>query len=680
VVTPRRRFAVLPARTPTPPLTEARAEYVAEPVVPERPFRNVTEVDRLAARYEEMGLATAMGLLGMADGPSVAEPPPAPEPGPDPAPAPLRPQRPNLAQSRRSGLRVARTGPDAGSANPAGPGAEDPDPSGPPPTADSPRPVSAGPLPTAADPPPVPAGSQPVSAGPAPVPVGPLLVPAGSPSADLASSPVPATGPAGSPAPSDRTPGVPTASAAPATVDSAPGPPRPPVEQTRRGTPQRTVAAPLWPRPRNRVAAEPSMPAADRVTGQPAASAEPEPATANRTVGPPTAASTAVEPATADQAAAANAAVEPATADQAARQPAAASAGPEPAAANQAAGQAASDAGERRPANPAAHRRATPEPPEKPPSREEPLPVTGGPVYRAVLDHRAPAPPPAPLPPGPVVVAVPDELTTLFRQELGVEVAPIPVHRGRAVTQRAAELGARAFAHGGEVFLPDRAGPLTERPVRALLAHELAHAVQQRTLGAAQPSPDSADGHELEHAALAVEDWVAGTGSAPAGLLHRAAGPVPMAPGFPAAAVTQLAEGTAVAEPATGPPPVPASTSWTLRDGFTTGSPAAAEPEVPEPPSTAAPDRLSGPTLPWIPPREAEPDHEIGRAVAAAFQQIADLRGSVADLRAREDTPAEPRTVDLSEVVGRIYEYVRSRLRAELIVDRERAGLLVDIG
>jgi hypothetical protein len=305
-----------------------------------------------------------------------------------------------------------------------------------------------------------------------------------------------------------------------------------------------------------------------------------------------------------------------------------------------------------------------------------------------VLDDRAPVPSPAESTSDQVVVPVPDELTVLFRQELGVDIAPIPVHRGRAVTQRAARLGARAFTQGGEVFLPDRAGPLTERPVRALLAHELAHAVQQRVLGVAQPSPESADGHELEDAAHAVERWVAGDGAAPTSLVHRSAGPVSSLPTSLPAAITQLAEGTLLAEPLAEQSPAP--TFWTLRDGFTAAQPAATEPppatEPPaeDPPPQVAPDAgsggWSGPGLPWIAPRPAEPDHEVGQAVATAFQQIADLRESVAGLRARHEAREEPRTVDLSEVAGRIYEYVRSRLRAELIVDRERAGLLADIG
>jgi hypothetical protein len=317
---------------------------------------------------------------------------------------------------------------------------------------------------------------------------------------------------------------------------------------------------------------------------------------------------------------------------------------------------------------------------------DDPLPIISGPVYRAVLDERAPVPPtPAESTSDQVVVPVPDELTVLFRQELDVDVAPIPVHRGRAVTQQAVALGARAFTHAGEVFLPDRAGPLTERPARALLAHELAHAVQQRVLGTAQPSPDSADGRELEDAAHAVEQWVAGDGAAPPSLVHRTAGPVMSMPTFLPANVTQLAEGTVVAEELTSPSPVP--TSWTLRDGFTAETPPAPDPQVPAVPD-AVPDLppdtgtggSSSPVFPWIAPQAPEPDRELGQAMASAFQQIADLRESVAGLRASQERPEQPRFVDLSEVAGRIYDYVRSRLRAELIVDRERAGVLADIG
>jgi hypothetical protein len=619
LVLPRPRYTALPASTPTLALTEARAEYVAEPVAPEQPFRGVTEIERLAARYEEMGLANAMGMLGMADGPSVAVPPPASAPEPEPArpSTPTQPQRPNLAQSRRLGLRVSRNEPEA----------------------DPPAPVPAEPEPESVP-----------SVEPGPVtPVAVVVEPVVTEQAEP--SPLPHR---------KQLPPV----APPTTVDEPPAE-RPLVQST----PQRTVAAPLWPRPRAKAHTPVSEPAPppERAAAEP-----PKQAPEQQNPEQPLPVAVAPEP-------------EPAVPTPVHEEP-------------------------------LVHRRSTPDvpapsavpSPEGSPSEEpsdEPLPVISGPVYRAVLDDRAPVPPaPTGATSGPVMVPVPDELTVLFRQELGVDITPIPVHRGRAVTQRAAELGARAFTHGGEVFLPDRAGPLTERPVRALLAHELAHAVQQRVLGPAQPSPESADGRELEEAAHAVEQWVAGDGAAPRSLVHRSAGPVSSTPTFLPAAVTQLAEGsrlaeairfaqgTAVAEPPTAQPAMRPSlpTSWSLRDGFASEPTPAAEPAsaadpttiAEQPPATpaATSGSGSGPAFPWIAPRSAEPDHEVGRAVATAFQQIADLRDSVAGLRARQDAPEQPRTVDLSEVAGRIYEYVRSRLRAELIVDRERAGLLADIG
>jgi hypothetical protein len=33
---------------------------------------------------------------------------------------------------------------------------------------------------------------------------------------------------------------------------------------------------------------------------------------------------------------------------------------------------------------------------------------------------------------------------------------------------------------------------------------------------------------------------------------------------------------------------------------------------------------------------------------------------------------------DLQELAGRIYDHIRSRLRTELLIERERAGLLAD--
>lgn len=38
----------------------------------------------------------------------------------------------------------------------------------------------------------------------------------------------------------------------------------------------------------------------------------------------------------------------------------------------------------------------------------------------------------------------------------------------------------------------------------------------------------------------------------------------------------------------------------------------------------------------------------------------------------------EPATIDLDELARRVYGQVRTQLRSELLIDRERAGLLTD--
>ena len=80
----------------------------------------------------------------------------------------------------------------------------------------------------------------------------------------------------------------------------------------------------------------------------------------------------------------------------------------------------------------------------------------------------------------------------------------------------------RAFAAGGAVFLPDEAGPVDSSRARGLLAHELVHAVQQRTLGPDLPAPDSPLGQQLEAEAQAAERYYAGESGAaePPPLIH----------------------------------------------------------------------------------------------------------------------------------------------------------------
>ncbi len=164
---------------------------------------------------------------------------------------------------------------------------------------------------------------------------------------------------------------------------------------------------------------------------------------------------------------------------------------------------------------------------EPPPPRPEPPPLLHPRPAEAVTPPQPePPPPPAatPAPPAPPIhrpaprprtAAVPTDLASALRGPHSVDVSAIPVHRGPTVSAEARSLGARAFTRGGEVFLPDEAGPIDSPKARGLLAHELVHAVQQRTLGHALPSSSTVAGAQLEAEAVTAEHQHSGRGAPP---------------------------------------------------------------------------------------------------------------------------------------------------------------------
>jgi hypothetical protein len=110
---------------------------------------------------------------------------------------------------------------------------------------------------------------------------------------------------------------------------------------------------------------------------------------------------------------------------------------------------------------------------------------------------------------------VPTDLAGAMRSSHGVDVSDVPVHRGPAVSAEARSRGARAFSRGGAVYLPEEVGAVDGPATRGLLAHELVHVVQQRTLGPALPAPSSPMGQALEAEAAVAERWHSGQPSAP---------------------------------------------------------------------------------------------------------------------------------------------------------------------
>jgi hypothetical protein len=328
------------------------------------------------------------------------------------------------------------------------------------------------------------------------------------------------------------------------------------------------------------------------------------------------------------------------------------------------------------------------------PAPEPPVRGTGGPVYRAALptsrstvDWTPPVGSPVvhdPVVHDSVEVTVPADVAVTFRSILGVEVGHVPVRRGRAVSRRARALGARAFAERGEVFLPDEAGPLEHMETKALLAHELAHAVQQRTLGADLPSEESVAGRQLEEAAVATERWFRGESGPPPELVHRPQ-PDVVTTGQMREFVTRAsAEAVADRTPAGATqraemplPDIRGSSSWSLGNGFT---PAEAPAITSYPPiGPSAVDTLVA--QPSWPPAEQSIVATAARPVGEdPLTRLRQLDAEVTELRERSAAPVpdfdDARTLD--SLAGKLYRFIRGRLRAELIVDRERTGRLAD--
>ncbi|MGC9665881.1 eCIS core domain-containing protein, partial [Planosporangium sp. 12N6] len=140
----------------------------------------------------------------------------------------------------------------------------------------------------------------------------------------------------------------------------------------------------------------------------------------------------------------------------------------------------------------------------------------GAPISRPAAAEAAGAPPDGPPPGGPTgrgdptaadrTEPVPPDLAAQVRAAYGTDVGAVPVHRGPTADSGAERLAARAYTADAEVYLPLAAGEATGPQGRALLAHELVHAVQQRDLGGSLPAESSPEGARLEADALAAED------------------------------------------------------------------------------------------------------------------------------------------------------------------------------
>jgi Domain of unknown function (DUF4157) len=265
------------------------------------------------------------------------------------------------------------------------------------------------------------------------------------------------------------------------------------------------------------------------------------------------------------------------------------------------------------------------------------------------------------------VTAVPYDLADTLRRLHGIDVSDVAVSRGPDAGFRARALGARAFTSGAEVVLPDEEGPIERPQTRALLAHELTHAAQQRALGPSLPAEDSVYGAELEAQAAAVERRVLGHGlgvapAAPQLLQH--AWPASTAAWPPSA-------GPVIAAPVQRHPEDSADASL---GSFAVPPQGSAGPEA-QAATSATGSEADGEGA------EADSakrllDLNDHQAVSEFITGIPDNSEFISGMY--ENSEFISGMYENSEFISGIYRKVQARLRRELLVGRERSGLLSD--
>ena len=102
-----------------------------------------------------------------------------------------------------------------------------------------------------------------------------------------------------------------------------------------------------------------------------------------------------------------------------------------------------------------------------------------------------------------------------FEPHFGSTLHDVRIHRGREARAASLALRAQAFAAGSDIAWPSTAPEMHSSAGRALLAHELAHVIQQRGSAravTAAGNPESerqaravADGHAMKHTPVALE-------------------------------------------------------------------------------------------------------------------------------------------------------------------------------
>lgn len=253
--------------------------------------------------------------------------------------------------------------------------------------------------------------------------------------------------------------------------------------------------------------------------------------------------------------------------------------------------------------------------------------------------------------------SVPADLRAQLEPMLGANLSDVAVHRGPATARAASDLQARAFTVDSEVHLPDKLGPTSHGEGRETLAHELTHVVQQRRLGAVKPDESSSSGEAMEAEARTVARRVAGSqrvsvAAPPArrptvAMVHSARPPDPAAPQQPTSSLSFDQQRSMAAQ----------IEDTAMSSGIATRIPNGGIAFGGTSPSASMAASAVG----------AQREPERSNAAVAT---------PVAGPSPPSEDPLSPEKLD--ELATRLYDGIQSRLRRDLLLQRERSGSLFD--
>jgi len=251
-------------------------------------------------------------------------------------------------------------------------------------------------------------------------------------------------------------------------------------------------------------------------------------------------------------------------------------------------------------------------------------------------------------------VSVPEQVKQALRGSVGEPPSHVTVHEGAEAADLTGAVNAEAFTRDGQIYLAGDA-PLDSPRGQELLAHELTHVMQQGGRNGSMPGENSREGRDLEERALAVERAMT-SGS------HSTVRPTALARPARDADAPELHH--RVESGATSPAPTGQS-SWSSA-----------------PPPSHSHEVAIQQSMDASPDIQRRERNLESSALSRGFNAV---RGAVEHSLVSQieqeiiGPPSPNRDKDsrykrLEKQAADLYPYIRARLRAELVRDRERRG------